>query len=118
MSTPTRRIPVGCAPAVNGHVTAPPRTAMNSRCFIWPPNLRTGHRSDLVWQSERGAMSALGQKQTYAPQQAMSALPPRATVKADIRNRSCLLYPRKRTYAAHKLMSALGQKRTQAAQQN
>src|SRR5262252_8740109 len=27
----------------------------------------------------------------------MSALPPKATAKADIRKRSCLLYPRKRT---------------------
>jgi hypothetical protein len=29
-------------------------------------------------------MSALGQKQTYAPQKAMSALPPTATAKADM----------------------------------
>jgi len=29
-------------------------------------------------------MSALGQKQTCAPQNAMSALPPKATEKADI----------------------------------
>jgi hypothetical protein len=29
-------------------------------------------------------MSALGQKQTYAAQQVMSALPPRATAKADM----------------------------------
>jgi hypothetical protein len=35
----------------------------------------------------------LGQKRTYAPQKAMSALPPIATVKADIRIRSCLLDP-------------------------
>jgi hypothetical protein len=32
-------------------------------------------------------MSALGQKQTCAPQNAMSALPPIATVKADFRKR-------------------------------
>ena len=32
----------------------------------------------------RDTMSALGQKQTHAPQQAMSALPPIATVKADM----------------------------------
>jgi|SRR5262245_40416278 len=62
-------------------------------------------------------MSALGHKQTYAPQQAMSALPPIATEKADFRKRSCLLYPRKQTCAAHPLMSALGQKRTSAPQQ-
>jgi hypothetical protein len=29
-------------------------------------------------------MSALGQKQTFAPQQVMSALPPIATAKADM----------------------------------
>ena len=53
------------------------------------------------------AMSALGQKQTYAMQYAMSALPPIATAKADFRTRSCLLYPRKRTCAVQKGMSAL-----------
>src|SRR5215467_1484640 len=42
-------------------------------------------------------MSALGQKQTYALQKAMSALPPIATAKADFRKRSCPLYPRKQT---------------------
>jgi hypothetical protein len=57
-------------------------------------------------------MSALGQKPTYAPQKAMSALPRIATAKADFGNPSCLLYPRKRTCAVQQLMSALGQKRT------
>jgi len=38
-------------------------------------------------------MSALGHKQTYAVQQTMSASPPIATSKADIRKRSCPLYP-------------------------
>src|SRR5262245_47712519 len=38
--------------------------------------------------------SALGQKQTCALQNVMSALPPIATAKADIRNRPCLLYPK------------------------
>jgi len=39
-----------------------------------------------LWQTFRNAMamSALGQKRTYAPQQAMSALPPIATAKADM----------------------------------
>ena len=36
-------------------------------------------------------MSALGQKQTYAVQQAMSALPPIATAKADICDAGCLI---------------------------
>src|SRR5215471_9406984 len=49
-------------------------------------------------------MSALGQKQTYALQKAMSALPPIATEKADIRKRSCLLYPQKRKCAVHQPM--------------
>ena len=57
-------------------------------------------------------MSALGQKQTYAVHQPMSALPPIATAKADFRKQSCLLYPQKRTCAVHYPMSALGQKRT------
>src|SRR5262245_60354088 len=59
-----------------------------------------------------GVMSALGQKPTYAVQNVMSALPPIATAKADIRKRSCPLYPRKRTCAVQPGMSALGQKRT------
>src|SRR5262249_42734454 len=46
-------------------------------------------------------MSALGQKQTYAVQNVMSALPPIATAKADFPQESCPLYPRKRTCAAH-----------------
>jgi hypothetical protein len=57
-------------------------------------------------------MSALGQKPTYALQQAMSALPPIATAKAKFRKASCLLYPRKQTCAVQEAMSALGQKRT------
>jgi hypothetical protein len=55
------------------------------------------------------AMSALGHKQTFAVQNGKSALPPKATAKADFRTRSCLLYPRKRTFAVQKVMSALGQ---------
>src|SRR5215468_9824839 len=64
-----------------------------------------------AWNSP---MSALGQKQTYAVQKTMSALPPIATAKADIRKRSCLLYPQERTCAVQLQlgMSALGQKRT------
>src|SRR6476620_11829783 len=62
-------------------------------------------------------MSALGQKQTYAVQNGMSALPPIATAKADICPWSCRLYPRKRTCAMRQCMSALGHKRTHAAQQ-
>jgi hypothetical protein len=62
-------------------------------------------------------MSALGQKQTYAPQNRMSALPPIATAKAKFRKRPCLLYPRKRTCAAQTSVPALGHKRTHAAQQ-
>jgi hypothetical protein len=46
-------------------------------------------------------MSALGQKQTCAAQKGMSALHPIATVKADVRDGSCLLYPRKWTCAVH-----------------
>jgi hypothetical protein len=41
-------------------------------------------------------MSALGHEQTFALQQAMSALHPIATAKADSRKRSCPLCPRAR----------------------
>jgi hypothetical protein len=44
-------------------------------------------------------MSALGHKQTYAVQKAMSALPPIATAKVDFGKGRRLLYPRKRTCA-------------------
>jgi len=46
----------------------------------------------------------------------MSALHPIATVKADIGNRSCPLYPQERTCAAQDAMSAKGQKQTCAVQ--
>jgi hypothetical protein len=55
---------------------------------------------EALWYGKRiglgkgGVMSALGQKQTFAAQKSMSALPPTATAKADSRKRSCLLYPR------------------------
>src|SRR5262249_5975794 len=52
------------------------------------------------------SMSALGQKQTFALHQPMSAFPPIATVKADISKRSCLLYPRKRTPCSADPMAA------------
>src|SRR4030095_10435685 len=45
-------------------------------------------------------MSALGQKQTFAPQKAMSALHPITTAKAKFRKRPCLLYPQERTFEA------------------
>jgi hypothetical protein len=44
-------------------------------------------------------MSALGQKQTYAAQQAMSALLPNATAKADILRFVMSALPPKATYA-------------------
>src|SRR5262245_5941578 len=75
--------------------------------------LSCGNCCDALFSS----MSALGHKRTCAMQKGMSALPPIATAKADIRKRSCLLYPRKRTCAVQRRMSAKGQKRTHAAQQ-
>jgi hypothetical protein len=43
-------------------------------------------------------MSALGQKQTFAPQKAMSALPPIATEKADMCQWSCQLWAKSGHY--------------------
>jgi hypothetical protein len=45
-------------------------------------------------------MSALGQKQTYALQQAMSALPPIATAKADMPQTAMSAKDQKRTWEA------------------
>jgi PAS domain S-box-containing protein len=68
--------------------------------------LRSQLRNARFWAGQlskhagRGMMmSALGQKLTYAVQNAMSALASIATAKADIRKRSRPLYPRKRTCA-------------------
>src|SRR5262245_61463279 len=61
----------------------------------------------LIWF--KGCVCPLWLKSRHEVQNAMSALPPIATGKADIRKRSCPLYPRKRTCAVHQAMSALGQ---------
>src|SRR5215471_5747219 len=42
-------------------------------------------------------VSAMGHKRTYAVQKGMSALPRIETAKADFPQKSCLLYPQKRT---------------------
>ena len=79
---------------------------------IWPEALKSP-----LWRVSRlpirdgarlNAMSALGQKQTYALQQA-SRFTPKATTKADSRKRACPLCTQKQTCAAHDAMSALGQ---------
>jgi len=77
---------------------------------VGAPPTGMGCKGDDIWQSHRllsdRLMSALGQKQTYAVQNGMSALPPIATANADFSKRSCPLYPRKRTFAVHHPMSA------------
>ena len=63
-------------------------------------------------------MSALGRRQTCAPQKAMSVLRRIATAKADSRKRYVCFTPRKRTCAAQtrcQLRANSGQKRTRAA---
>ena len=85
-----------CARAENGQAAAaPPRSVMKSRRLIAAPEA-SGQAivSALKQSAGRGCMSALGQKQTCALQQAMSALHPIATAKADSRKRSCPLYPK------------------------
>ena len=59
--------------------------------------------------SVRQPMSALGQKQTHAVQRRMSALPPNSDRESEFPQKSCPLYPRKRTCAVQLGMSALGQ---------
>ena len=59
-----------------------------------------------------GAMSALGQKQTHAVQQRMSALPPIATAKADITKKVMSTLPLKADMCSARAKSAMGQQRT------
>src|SRR4029079_11892519 len=60
-------------------------------------------------------MSALGSGADISSATVMSALHPKATVKADVRNGSCLLSTQKPTSASPSSMSAKGQKRTSSA---
>src|SRR5262245_27388680 len=91
-SMPTRQtLPVCCASAPRGHASAaPPGNVMSSRrLIVVAPKSRhvmvaTSFGARKGYETFR--TSALGQKQTYAPQQAMSALPPIATAKADVRS--------------------------------
>ena len=78
--------------------TAKKRDELSSLHMHKASTLRTGGAGEMVHHRPR-MMSALGQKQTYAVHQPMSALHPIATAKADIRKTPCLLYPRKRTFA-------------------
>src|SRR5215813_8698824 len=96
---------------------APQSKLMNSRRLIASPESRRGIVTVQTRLVKGCPMSALGHKRTYAVQNGMSALLPKATAKADSRKRSCLLYPKKRTCAAQQVMSALVQKRTKAPQQ-
>jgi hypothetical protein len=90
-----------CASAASGNAAAPPRSVTNSRRLIAAPRGLPSRESYLVLSTVTRKfglntalwMSALGQKQTFAVQNAMSALPPKAT-----------------SIAAHG-MSAKGQKR-------
>src|SRR5262249_8993628 len=77
-----------------------------------PTRLKERRGGSLTSVMATVAMSALGQKQTYAVHKRMSALHPIATAKADTPQKSCLLYPQERTCTVHYLMSAKGQKRT------
>ena len=72
-----------CARARNGHVSAALQATrpMNSRrLMLSAPEARTADRSNFYAYSGRGAMSALGQKRTFAVQNGMSALPPKADI--------------------------------------
>src|SRR5262245_34154216 len=85
-----------------GHAATPPTSVMNSRGLFVTAEAQISRILAVQIRLVKGhhttvAMSALGQKQTCAVHQSMSALPPIATAKADSRERSCPLYPRKET---------------------
>src|SRR5262245_22875521 len=91
-----------CARVARGHATAAPRSVMNSRRLIVAPEAYGEHRiNHICTEEEVHWMSALGQKQTCASQNVVSALPRIAAAKADSRKRSCPLYSRKRICAVH-----------------
>src|SRR5262249_22071662 len=105
LSSKSRRLtPFLCSGPTLGGVSLERSFSMHTSCCVHgrnsqrPPN-KIVLTDWVVAELDRGPMSALGQKRTHAAQQAMSALPPIATAKADIRKRSCLLCPRKRTCA-------------------
>src|SRR5215510_6730579 len=79
--------------------------------FLKPKDYNLPHRMEAIVRHSKMACStsALGHKQTYVLQKAMSALPPIATAKADSRKQSCLLYPQERTCAVQTQMSAKAQ---------
>src|SRR5262245_9080411 len=81
------------------------------RLIVAPRGPRRGIIAPQTYAGKDAPMSALGQKQTFALHQPMSALPPIVTAKADFPQKSCPLYPRKRTCAAQLAMSAMGHKR-------
>src|SRR5262249_50662079 len=82
--------------------------------FLKPKDYNLPHRMEAIVRHSKMACStsALGQKQTFALQQPMSALHPIATAKANFRKGPCPLYLQKRTCAVHEPMSALGHKPT------
>src|SRR4029450_13956862 len=103
-----------CARATSGHAAAPPKAPRNSRRLTVTPR-GTNSIVTVKTRPVKGRPDVrLGQMQTYAVQQVMSALPPIATAKPYSRKWSCLLYPRKQTCVVQLEMSALGQKRTWA----
>src|SRR5262245_58221671 len=90
---PTLRNPIRrdlsacCASAASGDVTtAADRRVRNCRRLMRAPEakVKSSKSPTGAGRAEQGAMSAMGQKQTYAVQKGMSALPPKATTKADI----------------------------------
>src|SRR5262245_432329 len=90
-SMPTRQtLPVCCASAPRGHASAvPPRNVMSSRRLIVvaPKSRHVMVATGFGARKGYGTfiMAALGQKPTYALQQATSALHPIASAKADMK---------------------------------
>src|SRR5215467_14531341 len=127
MTKPTLKVDIGASLLGKATVSSQTSIIKLGRCVFRPMSAFGGVkrtfanptcvRSSLAPHPRGQDMSALGQKQTYAAHKVMSALPPRATAKADSRIKPCLLCPRKRTCAVQLGMSALGQKRTHAVQQ-
>src|SRR5262249_31200465 len=91
---PTRSIPADCARAASGQAATPPRRVMNSRRLILAQGVALREFYLVLGLVTRkfglnngsDGMSALGQKQTFALHQPMSALPPKADICSANRN--------------------------------
>src|SRR5262245_25521758 len=83
-----------------------PFTALNEQGVYLDAHDGSSMGGSVIYEERPSTLHSLADMMAEVPSLAAP------TAKADIHKRSCLLYPRKRTCAAHAPMSAMGQQRT------